>query len=115
LNRIDESIVFHALNQGHIKEIVTLMINELNKRVEEQGFTLEVTDEAKEFLAKEGFDEDFGARPLRRAILRHVEDNLSEALLKQEFKPGDHIVVDLKEGGIVFKNKKDLVLDASKE
>jgi len=108
LNRIDETIVFHALNQDHIKEIVTLMINELNKRVVEQGLTLEVTNEAKEFLAKEGFDEIFGARPLRRAILRHVEDNLSEALLKQDFKSGDHIVADLKDGSLILRNKEDL-------
>jgi len=106
LNRIDETIVFHALNQTHIKEIVTLMINELNKRMEEQGLSLEVTEEAKEFLAKEGFDEVFGARPLRRAILRHVEDNLSEALLKQEFKPGDHIIADVQEGSIILKTKR---------
>ncbi|MEL7568608.1 MAG: AAA family ATPase, partial [Dehalobacterium sp.] len=108
LNRIDEVIVFHALNQDHIKEIVTLMVNELNKRVMGQGLTLEVTNEAKEFLAKEGFDEIFGARPLRRAILRHVEDNLSEALLKQEFKLGDHIVADLKDGSLILRNKEDL-------
>lgn len=108
LNRIDEIIVFHALNQDHIKEIVTLMINELNKRVEEQGLTLEVTNEGKEFLAREGFDEVFGARPLRRAILKHVEDPLSEALLKQEFKQGDHIVADLKEGNLILKTKEDL-------
>ncbi|MGI6684301.1 MAG: ATP-dependent Clp protease ATP-binding subunit [Bacillota bacterium] len=114
LNRIDEIIVFHALKQEHIKQIVTLMINELNKRVEEQGFTLEVTDEAKEFLAKEGFDEVFGARPLRRAILRHVEDSLSEALLKQEFKTGDHIVADVQDNRLILKNKKELLLNASK-
>ena len=90
------------------------MINELNKRVEEQGFTLEVTDEAKEFLAKEGFDEVFGARPLRRAILRHVEDSLSEALLKQEFKTGDHIVADVQDNRLILKNKKELLLNASK-
>ena len=73
-----------------------------------------MTDEAKEFLAKEGFDEVFGARPLRRAILRHVEDSLSEALLKQEFKTGDHIVADVQDNRLILKNKKELLLNASK-
>ncbi|ATW27074.1 ATP-dependent Clp protease ATP-binding subunit [Candidatus Formimonas warabiya] len=108
LNRIDEIIVFHALNRDHIKEIVTLMVDELNKRVREQGFELEVTDAAKEFLAQEGFDEIFGARPLRRAVLRYIEDNLSEALLREEFKPGDHIVADVQEGTVILRGKKDL-------
>ena len=84
------------------------MINDVNKRVGEQGFTLEVTEEAKEFLAKEGFDEMFGARPLRRAIQRHMEDSLSDALLKQEFKSGDHIVADIKDGKLILKNRENL-------
>ncbi|MEN3005274.1 ATP-dependent Clp protease ATP-binding subunit [Dehalobacterium formicoaceticum] len=113
LNRIDEIIVFHALNQDHIGEIVTLMINELNKRVEEQGFTLEVTAEAKSFLAREGYDEVFGARPLRRAILRFVEDPLSEALLKQEFQEGDRILVDLKDDQIVLGKKEGILSGAT--
>lgn len=110
LNRIDEIIVFHGLNREHIKEIVTLMVNEVHKRVQEQGLSLEVTEEAKEFLAKEGFDEVFGARPLRRAILRHIEDNLSDALLRQEFKSGDHILADIQDEKLVLKNKKEVLV-----
>ncbi|MDD2497064.1 MAG: ATP-dependent Clp protease ATP-binding subunit [Desulfitobacteriaceae bacterium] len=114
LNRLDEIIVFHALNQEHIKVIVSLMIEEVNVRMREQGMSLEVTSKAKDFLAKEGFDEIYGARPLRRAILRYIEDTLAEALLKQEFKPGDEIVADVREGSIIVKNKKELQPTASK-
>ena len=115
LNRIDEIIVFHTLSAAHIKEIVTLMIKEVNDRVVEQGMTLALSEAAKEFLAKEGFDELYGARPLRRAILRHVEDHLAEALLKQEFKSGDHILVDVKDGVISLSTEKESAEDVSKE
>lgn len=94
LNRIDETIVFHSLDEAHIKQIVDLMLNSLRKRMAELQFTLEVTDRAKELIAKEGFDPIYGARPLRRAILRLVEDTLSEEMLKGQIKAGDILIVD---------------------
>ncbi len=105
LNRIDETIVFHALDQKHIKEIVGLMLKDLSKRLEESELTLEVTDKAKELLAKEGFDPEYGARPLRRAIQKLVEDNLAEELLKGNFKAGDVILVDAEEKEIKITKK----------
>jgi len=91
LNRIDEIIVFHALDEEHIKKIVDLMIKEVAIRLAENNISIEVTDEAKEILAKEGFDKMYGARPLRRAIQRYVEDRLSEELLKGTFKTGEKV------------------------
>ena len=97
LNRIDEVIVFHALNEEHIKQIVDLMIKEVAKRLAENNIAIEVTDEAKEVLAKEGFDQLYGARPLRRAIQRQVEDRLSEELLAGTFKTGDKVRIGAEE------------------
>jgi len=93
LNRIDETIVFHSLKMEHILQIVDLMLEELNDRLEEKGFSVEITEEGKKKLAEEGFDEKFGARPLRRAILRLVEDNLSEGLLEGKYQAGDKVVI----------------------
>ena len=82
LNRVDEMIVFHSLEKEHLREIVTLMSNELTKRLGEQDIELALTDEAKLKIADVGYDPEYGARPLRRAIQKHVEDRLSEELLK---------------------------------
>jgi ATP-dependent Clp protease ATP-binding subunit ClpC len=95
LNRIDEIIVFHSLDQNQIGEIVGLMVNELQKRLREQDIEFTLTAEAKEFLAKEGFDPQYGARPLKRAIQRHIEDKLSEALLTAAIKKGDKVEIGL--------------------
>lgn len=94
LNRIDEIIVFHTLDAGHIREIVNLMIKEVAGRMKENEVEIQVTESVKDVLAKEGFDEDFGARPLRRAILRLVEDRLSEEILKGTFQRGDRVLLD---------------------
>lgn len=93
INRIDETIVFHSLKREHILEIVDLMLKELNLRLEEKGFSVEATEEGKKRLAEEGYDEKFGARPLRRAILRLVEDNLSEGLLEGKYQTGDKVII----------------------
>ncbi|SMB84508.1 ATP-dependent Clp protease ATP-binding subunit ClpC [Desulfonispora thiosulfatigenes DSM 11270] len=100
LNRIDETLVFHALTEEHIKEIVSLMLNELRERLTENELSINVTDKAKELIVKEGFDKDYGARPLRRAIQKLIEDNLSEEMLKGTYKAGDTIHVDGIEGKI---------------
>ncbi len=95
LNRIDEIIVFHSLDESQIGEIVELMIGDLQKRLREQDVEFTLTPEAKAFLAKEGFDPQYGARPLKRAIQRHIEDKLSEALLTGTIKKGDRVVIGL--------------------
>jgi ATP-dependent Clp protease ATP-binding subunit ClpC len=103
LNRIDEIIVFHSLEKEHLKQIVTLMANQLTKRLKEQNIELEITDAAKEKLAEEGFDLEYGARPLRRAIQKHVEDRLSEELLKGTVLTGQHVVIDVENGEFVVR------------
>jgi ATP-dependent Clp protease ATP-binding subunit ClpC len=97
LNRVDETIVFHALNVEHIKEIVSLMLKEVADRMKENEVEIEVTEPVKDLLVKEGFDEAYGARPLRRAILRLVEDRLSEELLSGTFQPGSKVLLELDE------------------
>jgi len=103
LNRIDATVVFHALSKEHIRQIVDLMLNQVVASLEEQNVTLEVTDEARDFIGNKGYDPVFGARPLRRTIQNLVEDQLSEALLRGEFLPGDTVVVDCVEEEIVMK------------
>ena len=98
LNRIDDSIVFHPLDQDHIASIVTLMANDLRKRLKEQEIDFTLTEAAKGYLAKAGFDPTYGARPLRRAIQKHIEDRLSEELLMGNIKKGDFVTIDEKEG-----------------
>jgi len=102
LNRIDDLIVFHALNQGHIGEIVGLMVQEVAKRLAENEIEINVTEAAREYLAREGFDEEYGARPLRRAIQKEIEDRLSEEMLRGTFKRGDCVLIDREaEAGLV--------------
>ena len=101
LNRVDGVIVFHPLNKEHIRRIVDLMLAIITERLAEKEIKLEVTDAAKDLLGEQGYDEVFGARPLRRAIQDMVEDKLSEGLLSGKFRSGDTAVVDLEEGEIV--------------
>jgi len=106
LNRLDEVIVFHALSRENIKKIVGLMLDEMEKLIEEKEIELEVTEEAKDLIAQEGYDPDFGARPLRRAIQRLIENALSEDILQGKFKAGDKVVASIKDGKLVFSKKK---------
>lgn len=94
LNRIDDIIVFHKLEKDHLKEIVTLMVEGLANRLKEQDIHVSLTDAAKEKIADEGYDPEYGARPLARAIQKHIEDQLSEELLKGEELTGHHITID---------------------
>jgi ATP-dependent Clp protease ATP-binding subunit ClpC len=103
LNRVDATVVFHALNKEHIRQIVDLMLNQVVASLAEKNITLEITDEARDFIGKKGYDPDFGARPLRRTIQNLVEDQLSEALLRGEFLSGDTVVVDCVNEEIVMK------------
>jgi ATP-dependent Clp protease ATP-binding subunit ClpC len=105
LNRIDEVIMFSPLSIEQMREIVVLQMKEVQKRLSEHGLKVELTPAASEWLAQEGYDSAFGARPLRRALQKHVESPLSVQLLSGEFRDGDTVVVDVDEKGkgIVFQ------------
>lgn len=103
LNRLDEVIVFHPLDREHIAKIVGIVFGQLETRVAEEGFSLHRTDGATDFLVEKGFDEAYGARPLKRAIQKWVEDPLSDKILLSEFGPGDVIEVDVASDGESLK------------
>ncbi|MDI6872191.1 MAG: ATP-dependent Clp protease ATP-binding subunit [Bacillota bacterium] len=103
LNRVDEIIVFHALTEDEIKRIVNIMIDQFLKRLKDTGLHVTISDAARELLAKKGFDPEYGARPLRRAIEHLVENPLAEEVLQGRFKPGDAVLVDAEEDKVVFK------------
>lgn len=105
LNRVDEIIVFHPLDEEHIKQIVGLMISSLAKRMKQNDITLEVSDDAKAIIAKKGFDPVFGARPLRRSIQNMIEDRLAEEMLEDKVKQGDTISIEARDDELVFVNK----------
>jgi ATP-dependent Clp protease ATP-binding subunit ClpC len=110
LNRIDEIIVFHTLTLEHMEEIVDLQMKEIRERLEERGVTIELTEAARKWLAKEGYDAAFGARPLRRTLQRYVESPLSKRILRGEFVAGDHVLADVGEAsddgkGLVFQKQ----------
>ncbi len=103
LNRIDEAIVFHPLSKEDVRNIVDLMLQKVTQRLSEQELTLKVTDGAKDFLVEKGFDPQFGARPLRRAIQKYLEDPLAQEILAKKVKPQAKITADFQDGKIVFK------------
>jgi ATP-dependent Clp protease ATP-binding subunit ClpB len=102
LNRIDEIVLFHALTREHIAEIVELQIQLVQTRLADRGFQLQLTPEAKQFLADAGFDPEYGARPLRRAIQRELQDPLALDILSGRFKEGDVIQVEAAPEGLIF-------------
>jgi ATP-dependent Clp protease ATP-binding subunit ClpC len=110
LNRIDGTVVFHALNKDHIRQIVELDLQGVEKQLNLKGVSLEVTDEAKDWLGEKGFDQVFGARPLRRVIQNEIEDKLSEGLLQGDYEVGDTVSVDVEDGGLVFRGVKQPAL-----
>ena len=99
LNRVDDTIVFHPLTKTEISEIVHILLADVRTRLAEEDITISLTDSAIQFLVDEGYDQKFGARPLRRAIQRFLEDPLSEMILQREFSNGDEIEVDANENG----------------
>jgi len=102
LNRLDEIIVFHELTEEQLRSIVDLMVKDLQKRLAERKLGLELTKKAKVWLAKEGYDPLYGARPLRRAIERYVENPVSTKILRGEFNQGETIIVDLVDNALTF-------------
>ena len=105
LNRLDEVIVFHELSETQLREVVDLLVKDLIGRLEERDLGLELTEKAKSWLAREGYDPVYGARPLRRVIERFVENPLSMMVLRGELKDGDVVKVDLGKDGLTFKKK----------
>ena len=119
LNRVDDVVMFNALDKNDIRKIIGIEIRQVVKRVEEMGYKIEITEKAMDFLAEKGWDEQYGARPLKRAVQKYVEDVLAEAIISAELHIGDTISIDLAEGGeetvvnVIPSNKK--VLEEAKE
>lgn len=107
LNRIDEAVMFHPLELEHIKQIVDILLRRLNLQMAESGITLEIDETAKAWLAQQGYDPAYGARPLKRAIQRHIEDPLSEEVLRGEFASGGIVEVRLAGEELVFLAKEE--------
>src|SRR5213075_1458629 len=99
LNRLDDTIVFHPLSREHIAQIVSILLKDVRKRLAEEELTLTLTDAATDFLVKQGYDEAYGARPLKRAIQKYIEDPLSEKILMGDFARGDEIEVEVAPDG----------------
>ena len=100
LNRIDQIVVFHSLGRDELRQIVDLLLEKVQVRLREQNITLRFGDDLREYLMREGFDEEFGARPLRRAIQTHVDDALADAILAGELQPGQTAVLTIADGGV---------------
>ncbi|MBQ4114633.1 ATP-dependent Clp protease ATP-binding subunit, partial [bacterium] len=116
LNRIDDIIVFSHLSKEEIREIVDLMMKDLFKRLSERELSIEVTNEVKDYLAKDGYNEAYGARPLRRLIQKKIEDQLAEEILTNAYHPGDTILLKLEgEDKLVFERKAAEVNTEEKE
>ena len=102
INRIDEIIVFHPLSREQMKLIIDIQVKSLLKRLEDRKIFVTLTEAAKEWLVREGYDPAYGARPLKRAIQRHILDPLAMRVLEGEFREGDHVEVDAKAQGLQF-------------
>ncbi|MGZ7080578.1 MAG: hypothetical protein ACXVJT_14300, partial [Thermoanaerobaculia bacterium] len=101
LNRIDDVIIFHALDLAHIKRIIEVQLKRLAQIITDRGLHLEISEAAKDVLAREGYDPAFGARPLKRTLQREIVDPLAMRLLEGKFKPGDTVFVNAVAGGKV--------------
>ncbi|GEN75649.1 ATP-dependent Clp protease ClpC [Chryseobacterium hagamense] len=108
LNRIDDIVIFNSLEKDDIKRIIDLELNKLYSRLEKLGYKVELTDEAKDFISDKGWDKDFGARPLKRAIQKYIEDLLAEMLVNKQLSEGETVVLDLNEAkdGLAGKSSK---------
>ena len=106
LNRVDDVIIFQSLDESELARIVDIQLGRLEQRLAQQNLTLEVNADAKKLIAREGYDPQFGARPLKRAIQEHLLDPLATKLLAGEFKPGDRIKVGVKSESLAFENSR---------
>jgi len=107
LNRIDATVVFHTLQREHIRTIVELQIKDVEEQLLLKGVTMDITTEAKDWLGEKGYDQLFGARPLRRVIQDEIEDRLSDALLEERFTEGDRVLIDVQNGEVVLANASE--------
>ncbi|MBU5438683.1 ATP-dependent Clp protease ATP-binding subunit [Tissierella sp. MSJ-40] len=105
LNRIDEVIVFHSLKEEHVKEIVEIMIKDLEKRLQALNINIKVSEDTKEYISNKGFDPVYGARPLERTIRKMIEDQLAEEILRGNVSKNDHILVEHEEDKLIFKKE----------
>ncbi len=112
LNRVDDIIIFRSLTKEHIFKIIDIQLARVQKRLDEKKLKLELTDRAKEFLAEVGYDPQFGARPLRRAIEKHLLDPLAREILEGKYLEGDTIIVDAEAERLVFSKKSEEVIEA---
>jgi len=103
INRIDEVIIFHRITRDQMKSIVDIQINRLHPRLAERHITLHLSDAARDFLAREGYDQQFGARPLKRVIQKEVENRLARGLLDGTIRDGDTVEIDEKDGKLVME------------
>jgi ATP-dependent Clp protease ATP-binding subunit ClpC len=99
LNRIDDIIVFNSLEKNNILQIISIELDKLTDRLEKIGYSVSITERAKEFISEKGFDKDFGARPLKRAIQKHIEDPIAEEIINSEIHEGDDLLIDVNENG----------------
>jgi ATP-dependent Clp protease ATP-binding subunit ClpB len=102
LNRVDEIVVFHMLSRENLARIMDIQLRRVNELMSERDYTLEVSESAREYLAEAGYDPDFGARPLKRAIQREMQDPLALKIVSGDFRPGETIRVDLGGGELKF-------------
>ena len=105
LNRIDETIMFTPLDKNEIRQIVSLQLNSIKKMLKENNIKIDFTEKAIDFIVNEGYDPQFGARPIKRTIQRYILNDLSKAILAQNISNEDLIVVDCENDSLVFKNK----------
>lgn len=114
INRIDDIIIFRALEDKDMSKIINIMADSLKKRLKEKNINIDISENAKKLIVEKGSNKEYGARPLRRALQRMVEDELSERILKGEFAIGDEIVVDEKDGALTFAKKEAKVQSEKK-
>jgi len=109
LNRIDDVVIFESLNKENINKIIDIELKKVLERVEDMGYKLELTEKARDFIVEKGWDEQFGARPLKRAVQKYVEDVLAEEIIKTDLLKGDKIIIDFDE------EKQDMKVETQKE
>ena len=108
LNRIDDIIVFHTLSKEDLKDIINIMLKELNEAIKERNIVINLSEEAKNYIIDKGFDKKYGARSLRRAIQKEIEDYVSTEILFGNIEDGDTINVDANDGSLIFSYEKSV-------
>ena len=107
INRVDDIIIFNSLTKENIISIADILFKDLKNKLGAQKITLELSDAVKDYIVEKGYDENYGARPLKRVIQRDIEDKLAEEILMGNVNENDDLIVDVKEGKIIFRNKND--------